>query len=145
MQASMPSGSSRGVRRIRQQVRDAIVRSPQSVVLLPSLDRETCVAEIVRRQVSRGPGGTTAQRAEAKIRARFSVYVYAGLPLPVVLTLRPPIDIATELAMRHYDRACKLAVGRVRIAPVAKDRSRGSPSDRVRVGGTGARRPPARG
>lgn len=80
------------------QVRDAIVRSPQSVVLLPSLDQETCITEIVRRQVSRGRGATTAERAEAKIRARFPVY--AGLPLPVVLTLRPPIDVATELAMR---------------------------------------------
>jgi shikimate kinase len=79
-------------------VRAAIVRSPQSIVLLPSLDRETCVAEIVRRQVSRGPGAMSAQRAEAKIRARFPVY--AGLPLPVVLTLRPPSDVATELAAR---------------------------------------------
>jgi hypothetical protein len=55
-------------------------------------------AEIVRRRVSRGPGATTAQRAEAKIRARFPVY--AGLPLPVVLSLRPPIDIAADLATR---------------------------------------------
>jgi shikimate kinase len=79
-------------------VREAIVRSACSITLLPSLDLETCVAEIVRRQVRRGPGTTTAERAEAKIRARFPVY--AGLPLPIVTTLRPPSDIATELATR---------------------------------------------
>jgi hypothetical protein len=51
----------------------------------------------------RASGATTAERAEAKIRARFPVY--AGLPFPVVLTMRPPNAVAAQLAMRLSESA----------------------------------------
>jgi shikimate kinase len=54
-----------------------MVANPLTVVLLPSFDCETCVAETVRRQLSR-PFSRSAQREEQVIRARFEVY--AGLP-----------------------------------------------------------------
>ncbi|MEZ5419066.1 MAG: shikimate kinase [Vicinamibacterales bacterium] len=51
----------------------AIITSPSTVVLLPSHDRGTCIAEIVRRQVTR-PFSRSAEREEAVIRARFDLY-----------------------------------------------------------------------
>jgi len=40
----------------------------------PEVDREVCVAETVRRQISR-PFGRSASREEAVIRARFEIYM----------------------------------------------------------------------
>jgi len=60
--------------------------SSHTFVLLPSLDLETCVAEIVRRQLQR-PFARTPQREEHVIRSRFSVY--AGLPAHTVMTQQP--------------------------------------------------------
>ena len=51
----------------------AIITSPSTVVLLPSNDRETCVAETVKRQVARS-FSRSAEREEAVIRARFDLY-----------------------------------------------------------------------
>jgi shikimate kinase len=50
-----------------------IVDSPLTVVLLPSFDYETCVAETVSRQLRR-PFSRSAEREEQVIRARFLVY-----------------------------------------------------------------------
>jgi shikimate kinase len=44
---------------------------PTTVVLLPSLDLERCVAETVRRQLARPFGHRGAEREEAVIRQRF--------------------------------------------------------------------------
>ncbi|HEY7185338.1 MAG TPA: shikimate kinase [Vicinamibacterales bacterium] len=55
-------------------------------VLLPSLDRDVCVAEIVRRQVAR-PFGRSAAEEEAVIRARFEVYI--AMPMRTIETMRP--------------------------------------------------------
>jgi shikimate kinase len=49
------------------EIQTAIAESSTTFVLLPSLDEETCVAEIVRRQVQR-PLGLLASREKAKIR-----------------------------------------------------------------------------
>jgi shikimate kinase len=54
-------------------VRAEIAASAATLVLLPSLDHETCVAETVRRQLSR-PFCRPAEREEAVIRERFDVY-----------------------------------------------------------------------
>jgi shikimate kinase len=82
--------------------RAAIAESLTTFVLLPSLDFETCVAEIVRRQVQR-PFGLSASREEAKIRQRFSIYV--ALPALKVETMRSPDEVVMEildaLAVRH--------------------------------------------
>jgi hypothetical protein len=61
------------------ETRIAIAESSTTFVLLPSLDLETCVAEVVRRQVHR-PLGLVASREEAKIRERFAIYM--ALPAP---------------------------------------------------------------
>lgn len=77
-------------------LRAALVAAPSTVVLLPALELEPCVAETVRRQVGRGAGRTTAARAEAKIRERFALY--AGLPARKVTTGRAPGAVAAEIA-----------------------------------------------
>jgi shikimate kinase len=51
----------------------AIAASPSTVVLLPSFDIASCVAETVRRQAQR-PFGRGASREEEVIRARFDVH-----------------------------------------------------------------------
>ena len=76
-----------------------IARSPTTFVLLPSLDLEACVAETVRRQMSRRPlTRRLAAREESVIRERFAIYV--ALPAPKVETMRPPSDVAAEIFAR---------------------------------------------
>ena len=79
-------------------VRDAVARSPATVVLLPSLDRETCVAEIVRRQLSRPLGRGDPAREEAVIRERFERYM--ELPAIKVETMGPAHDVAAAIHAR---------------------------------------------
>ena len=50
-----------------------IVTNPSTAILLPSLDYETCVAETVRRQLTR-PFSRSAEREEQVIRTRFGIY-----------------------------------------------------------------------
>ena len=76
------------------EIRAAIAGSSTTFVLLPSLDVETCVAEIVRRQVRR-PLGLVASREEVKIRERFAIYM--ALPALKVTTLQSPDAIVTEI------------------------------------------------
>jgi shikimate kinase len=61
-------------------------RSPTSFVLLPSLDRELCVAETVRRQIAR-PFGRPPAIEEAVIQARFETYM--AVPVRKIETMRP--------------------------------------------------------
>lgn len=74
--------------------RQRIASRTSTVVLLPSLDVETCVAEIVRRQLQRR-FARTADREEHVIRTRFPVY--ASLPAPKVETMRPADAVVAEL------------------------------------------------
>jgi shikimate kinase len=76
------------------EIRAAIAESSKTFVLLPSLDVETCVAEIVRRQVHR-PLGLGASHEEAKIRERFPIYM--ALPALKVTTLQSPDTVVTEI------------------------------------------------
>jgi shikimate kinase len=80
------------------EVRAAIARSPTTVVLLPSLDRETCVAETVRRQLGRPLCRRDAAAEEAVIRARFGRYL--ALPAPKVETMRPVDAVAAAIQAR---------------------------------------------
>ena len=68
--------------------------SPTTFVLLPSLDVEVCVAEIVRRQTGR-PFSRGAVKEEEVIRARFPVY--AGLPAMKVETMRSVREVVDVL------------------------------------------------
>ena len=54
-------------------LRRDIEQHPGTFVLLPSFDRERCVAETVRRQLAR-PFGRQPSREEEVIRARFEIY-----------------------------------------------------------------------
>lgn len=76
--------------------REAIASSPTTFVLLPTLDFEECVAEIVRRQVRR-TFGRSALREEEVIRERF--WLYAGLSARKVQTMRAPEMVVDELAV----------------------------------------------
>jgi shikimate kinase len=78
-------------------IREAIARSATTFVLLPSLDAETCIAEIVRRQLQRQLG-LVPLREETKIRERFHIYI--ALPAAKVTTNEPPAHVAEEIASR---------------------------------------------
>lgn len=77
---------------------EAVARSRTTVVLLPSLDREACVAETVRRQLCRPFARRTAAREEAMIRDRFDRYL--ALPALKVETTRPVPEVATAVLAR---------------------------------------------
>jgi shikimate kinase len=75
-------------------VRRELEECAQTFVLLPSLNRELCVAETVRRQVAR-PFGRSPEREEAVIRVRFEIY--EALPMRKVETMRPTTAIVDEI------------------------------------------------
>jgi shikimate kinase len=75
-------------------LRAGIASSPSTLVLLPSLDLETCVAETVRRQLTRS-FARSPEREERVIRARFPIY--ATLPGRKVETMRPVAVVVAEL------------------------------------------------
>ncbi len=76
----------------------AIARSRTTVVLLPSLDLETCVAETVRRQLGRPLCRRDPAREETVIRARFDRYM--ALPAPKVETMRSPDEVVAAILAR---------------------------------------------
>jgi hypothetical protein len=75
-------------------IRLAVEQSPTTFVLMPSLDRERCVVETVRRQLRR-PFGRSAAREEEVIRERFPIYV--GVAAQKIETLRPVGVIVDEI------------------------------------------------
>lgn len=75
-------------------VRRDLEECDHTFILLPSLDRELCVAEIVRRQIAR-PFGRSPEREEAVIRTRFEIY--KALPMRKVETMRPAAEIVNEI------------------------------------------------
>jgi shikimate kinase len=75
-------------------LRSEIERSPTTFVLVPSLDPERCVAETVRRQMTR-PFSRSTAREESVIRERFPIYV--GLSSRKIETMRPLAAIVDEL------------------------------------------------
>jgi len=91
-------------------VTEAVARSRSTVVLLPSLDRESCVAETVRRQLGRPFGRRGAAREEAVIRERFDRYV--ALPAMKVETMRPPHEVAAAIHARLAAEAPEALPGR---------------------------------
>jgi shikimate kinase len=84
--------------------RGEISSSLTTFVLLPSLDLEVCVAEIVRRQIGR-PFGRSAEREEGVIRARFPIY--AGIPAMKVETMRPVCEVVDVLVAAAAHPACE--------------------------------------
>lgn len=74
---------------------EAIVGDRATFVLLPSVEREACVAETVRRQLGRAFGRRDAAREEAVIRERFDRYL--ALPAPKVETMRPAHAVAETI------------------------------------------------
>lgn len=82
-------------------LKETIARCPFTFVLLPSLNRETCIAETVRRQIGRPFSQRHPAREEAVIRERFDRYI--NLPAMKVETMRPAHDVAaaicTQLAL----------------------------------------------
>ena len=77
-------------------VRQRIASSPSTFVLLPSTHVETCVQEVVRRQLRR-PFARSAAREEHVIRERFPIYF--GLPARKVETMQP-IEAVVALLKR---------------------------------------------
>jgi shikimate kinase len=89
-----------------------ILTSPSTVVLLPSLDYEACVAETVRRQLAR-PFRRSAEGEEQVIRARFGVY--RSLPAKKFETSRSVDAVVDDLiahVLSHADPpACRFREG----------------------------------
>jgi len=75
-------------------IRRDIERSPDTFVLLPSLDLEVCIAETIRRQTAR-PFGRSPVREEAVIRARFESY--NAVPARKIETMRPIAAVVEEI------------------------------------------------
>jgi shikimate kinase len=75
-------------------LRQRLASSPSTFVLLASLDFETCVAETVRRQLTR-PFARAAAQEERVIRDRFSAYI--ALPAHKVATMRPVEAVVADL------------------------------------------------
>jgi hypothetical protein len=83
-------------------ITESIGRARGTFVLLPSLNREMCVVETVRRQLGRPFTRRGAAREEAVIRERFDRYL--ALPVPKVETMRAPHCVAeTILAMLGWE------------------------------------------
>jgi shikimate kinase len=85
-------------------IRREIEMHPHTFVLLPSLDRDDCVAETVRRQTAR-PFGRTSAREEAVIRSRFDIYM--AVPARKIETMRPlkqvVDEISSALSRQHFE------------------------------------------
>jgi shikimate kinase len=77
------------------EVREGIARSSSTFVLLPSVEIEECVAEIVRRQLTRPFGSRGTAREEAVIRERHGAYL--ALSATKIETMRPPSAVAAEI------------------------------------------------
>jgi shikimate kinase len=77
-----------------ERIRRELEECAQTFILLPSFDRELCVAETVRRQVAR-PFGRSPEREEAVVRTRFEIYM--ALPMRKVETMRPPAAIVDAI------------------------------------------------
>jgi shikimate kinase len=90
--------------------RDEIAASPTTLVLLPSLDYDTCVTETVRRQLGR-PFCRSAEREEEVIRQRFGVYRSLSA---VTLQTMKPIPEVVETAVMHLLPHLRLDVGGAR-------------------------------
>lgn len=84
-----------------------IVESLSTVLLLPSFDYETCVAETVRRQLLR-PFSRPAEREEQVIRTRFAVY--SGLPVKKFET-KGPVDALLDDLIAHLELRAADALG----------------------------------
>jgi shikimate kinase len=63
-------------------------------VVLPSFDRDVCVAETVRRQIAR-PFGRSAAEEEAVIRARFDIYM--AMPMRKIDSMRSVGVVVDEI------------------------------------------------
>ena len=75
-------------------VRRELEQHPNTFVLLPSLDRDVCMAETVRRQIAR-PFGRSSVKEEAVIRARFEIYM--AMPMRKIETMRPVAAAVNEI------------------------------------------------
>jgi shikimate kinase len=75
-------------------VRRAVETCPNTFVLLPSIDRDVCIAETVRRQVAR-PFARSALQEETVIQARFQIHM--AVPVPKIETMRPAAVIVDEI------------------------------------------------
>ena len=96
-------------------LRRGIGRSPTTFVLLPSVDRDVCVAETVRRQVG-GPFGRSPSREEAVIRARFEIYSLC--PCRRLRRCVTSSRLSTKSLLRYTGKAVENALGREASAPL---------------------------
>ena len=85
-----------------RRVRRELEQHPNTFVLLPSFEREVCVAETVRRQISR-PFGRSPATEEAVIRERFDIYM--SLTVRKIETMHPATaavgDIVAALCLNR--------------------------------------------
>jgi hypothetical protein len=87
-------------------IRREIEVHPQTFVLLPSLDRDVCVAETVRRQTTR-PFGRTPAKEEAVIRRRFETYM--ALSARKIETMRSLKEVVDEITSAlHADLSARV-------------------------------------
>lgn len=93
-----------------------IASYPSTFVLLPSLDFETCVAEVVCRQLTR-PFARSAAREEQVIRRRFHAYV--NVPARKVETMQPVAGVVDCLMAALTEVSDRQAAAGPMTAPAA--------------------------
>jgi len=75
-------------------VRRELEQHVKTFVLLPSCDRDVCVAETVRRQIAR-PFARSSAKEEAVIRLRFEIYM--AMSARQIETMRPVAAVVDEI------------------------------------------------
>lgn len=75
--------------------REAIAGDRATFVLVPSLERDVCIAETVRRQLGRPFSRRDAARERTVIDERFGRYM--ALPATKVETMRPAAEVAAAI------------------------------------------------
>jgi shikimate kinase len=83
-----------------ERVRIEVTNYANTFVLLPSIVRDICVAETVRRQIGR-PFGRSSFKEEAVIQARFNIYM--SVPAPKIETMRPATVIVDEIVAALHE------------------------------------------
>ena len=104
-------------------VRGEIAASATTLVLLPSLDYQTCVAETVRRQLGRR-FHRSAEREEEVIRERFGVY--RNLSASKLKTMNPVSEVVAA--------AVANLLPNIRLQPTARVSSCERSQERARRG-----------
>lgn len=85
-------------------IKEQIENHDFTFLLLPLLDFESCVGEIVDRQIHRSDLNLFKEKEEQKIRKRLAIYT--DLKCIVILTHRDKNKVALQIYRQSYHQIC---------------------------------------